>query len=77
MNVLWQQIVVGGLIVIATIFVIYSGISAWRALSRGQCRSCSSCGGKKATYAPTSASEPKGTPFIPADDLRTRLRSRR
>jgi len=74
MTELGQQIAVWGLIVVATIFVIYTSISAWRALSRGECSSCPGCGGEKKK---TPATEPKGTQFIPADQLRARIRSRR
>ncbi len=70
MGPLWQHIAVYLMLVIAGAIAIWSGISAWQAIKRGECGSCPGCNGqpRDAGSAPPDAKE--RLVFLPSDDLR-------
>jgi hypothetical protein len=67
---MWQQVVVYAILVVAGAITVWSGISAWRAIRRGECGHCPGCNGEPAdaSSVPTNAKE--RLVFLPADDLR-------
>lgn len=73
----WQQIAVWGMIAIAAVVAVYSGINAWRAIRRGECGSCPACGGQTQSDLPLDPKKKERIVFLPADDLRLGARSKR
>lgn len=79
MSPLWQQIAVYAMLVIAGAIALWSGISAWRAIRRGECGHCPGCEPQPPAQQLDSLPErsKERVVFLPSDDLRSRISARR
>jgi len=72
MSEAWQQIAVWTMIALAAAYAVYSGISAWRSLRKGECNACSKCGSGHFSAKPAGGGD--RVVFLPADQLRASTR---
>jgi len=70
MNAIWQQVVVYAILAVAGAIAVWSGISAWRAIRRGECGHCPGCSGEPEDVSSAPANAKERLVFLPTDDLR-------
>ena len=70
MGPIWQQVVVYAILAIAGAIAVWTGVSAWRAIRRGECGHCPGCGGEAADMTSAPANGKERLVFLPSDDLR-------
>ena len=70
MGQIWQQVVVYAILAVAGVIAVWWGISAWRAIRRGECGHCPGCNGQPVDASSASPDAKERLVFLPTDDLR-------
>ncbi len=70
MGPIWQQVAVYAILAIAGAIAVWSGVSAWRAVRRGECGHCPGCNGEPVDASSASPEAKERLVFLPMDDLR-------
>ena len=73
MSSMWQHVAVYGILLIAAAITVWSGISSWRAIRRGECGRCPGCSGEPDDVSSAPADAKERLVFLPGDDLRRSL----